>query len=217
MGSANFNDRSQRGDGDSEIALVVEDTDRIESSMDGQQYMASRFAATLRRKLYRGLCPIIGTFDSLRQICCCLEHLGLISPQNVHGKDQERTSFMHPAPIPNEDETGLEEDAIVADPLSPDLLALWQSTAKKNRDIYTELFMPVPTDLVQNISVYKSYKPKVKYGHLIPQISLERAKQKLGQVRGQLVEMPLLFLIDEKEITDNPEWSVLNPTLPIYL
>jgi phospholipase D1/2 len=36
MGSANFNDRSQKGDGDSEIALVMEDTDLIDSYMDGQ-------------------------------------------------------------------------------------------------------------------------------------------------------------------------------------
>lgn len=43
-----------QGDGDSEIALVVEDEDLIETVMDGQKYMAGRFAATLRRKLYRG-------------------------------------------------------------------------------------------------------------------------------------------------------------------
>jgi phospholipase D1/2 len=36
MGSANLNDRSQKGDGDSEIALVVEDTEEIETTMDGQ-------------------------------------------------------------------------------------------------------------------------------------------------------------------------------------
>jgi phospholipase D1/2 len=36
MGSANFNDRSQKGDGDSEIALVVEDRDMIDSKMDGK-------------------------------------------------------------------------------------------------------------------------------------------------------------------------------------
>jgi phospholipase D1/2 len=36
MGSANLNDRSQKGDGDSEIALVVEDTDEIESQMNGE-------------------------------------------------------------------------------------------------------------------------------------------------------------------------------------
>lgn len=76
MGSANLNDRSQKvrliqwccsafihcmiqGDGDSEIALVVEDDDLIESKMNGERYMASRFAATLRRKLYRGTYPSI--------------------------------------------------------------------------------------------------------------------------------------------------------------
>jgi phospholipase D1/2 len=36
MGSANLNDRSQKGDGDSEIALVTEDKDMIDSSMDGK-------------------------------------------------------------------------------------------------------------------------------------------------------------------------------------
>lgn len=36
MGSANINDRSQKGDGDSEIAMVVEDMDMIETTMDGK-------------------------------------------------------------------------------------------------------------------------------------------------------------------------------------
>ncbi|RPD64025.1 hypothetical protein L227DRAFT_607744 [Lentinus tigrinus ALCF2SS1-6] len=36
MGSANLNDRSQKGDGHSEIALVVEDEDMMDSYMDGE-------------------------------------------------------------------------------------------------------------------------------------------------------------------------------------
>jgi len=44
-----------QGDGDSEIALVVEDDDMIDSTMDGQPYKVSRFAATLRRHLYKGI------------------------------------------------------------------------------------------------------------------------------------------------------------------
>ena len=55
MGSANINDRSQKGDGDSEIALVVEDKDVIQTTMNGRPYTAARFAATLRRKLFRGI------------------------------------------------------------------------------------------------------------------------------------------------------------------
>jgi len=72
MGSANLNDRSQKGNGDSEIALVVEDTDMIDSRMDNEpvsylrestspvhvlthfKYQVSRFATSLRRRLYRG-------------------------------------------------------------------------------------------------------------------------------------------------------------------
>lgn len=45
MGSANFNDRSQKGDGDSEIALVVEDKDMIDSKMDGKP--VSRFLISI--------------------------------------------------------------------------------------------------------------------------------------------------------------------------
>lgn len=200
LGSANFNDRSQRGDGDSEICLVVEDTEEIESTMNGQRFMAARFAATLRRKLYR-------------------EHLGLISPQDVSTRREERTTFMQAAPVLNEDETFLQEDALVADPLSPKLMSLWQSTAKKNRDIYTEIFRPVPSDLVQSTSVYKNYIPKVKHGHIVPEVSLQRAKQQLSQIRGQLVEMPLRFLIDDTSLVDskNPDWMGLNPTLAIYI
>jgi len=54
MGSANINDRSQRGDGDSEIALVVEDEEVLQTTMNGRPYAAAKFAATLRRRLYRG-------------------------------------------------------------------------------------------------------------------------------------------------------------------
>ena len=50
-----------QGDGDSEIALVVEDQDFLETEMDGQPYIAARFAATLRRKLYRGLLASVAT------------------------------------------------------------------------------------------------------------------------------------------------------------
>jgi phospholipase D1/2 len=54
MGSPNLNDRSQMGDRDSEIALVVEDTDELQATMDGLPYRVTRFAATLRRRLWRG-------------------------------------------------------------------------------------------------------------------------------------------------------------------
>lgn len=52
-GSANLNDRSQLGNRDSEIAIVVEDEDTVESKMSGQPYKASRYALTLRMQLFK--------------------------------------------------------------------------------------------------------------------------------------------------------------------
>ncbi|GLB42616.1 putative phospholipase d [Lyophyllum shimeji] len=198
MGSANINDRSQKGDGDSEICLVVEDEQKIDSYMDGQPFRASRFAATLRRKLFR-------------------EHLGLIPPQMPSDSDPQVTSFMRPAPYPNKDETELEHDMLVVDPIAEETTRLWTETARKNREIFTELFRPVPTNLVRNWGAYDNYVPKVKTGHVVPGTTLDRLKNRLSQVRGALVECPIDFLIDEKEFVTGPEWKGLNPTLPIYI
>ncbi|KAJ7127892.1 hypothetical protein C8R44DRAFT_100509 [Mycena epipterygia] len=198
MGSANLNDRSQKGDGDSEIALVVEDDDMVDATMNGKPYKVARFAASLRRKIFR-------------------EHLGLIEPQTSNKRNEEPTSFMRPAPNPNEDEMGREEDRLVADPLSEQMLALWTGTARKNREIFTEIFRPVPTNLVRDWKAYDGYVPKVKTGHVVPGIPLERVKKQLSEVKGALVECPLDFLIDEKEFVEGPEWKGLNPTLPIYI
>lgn len=198
MGSANLNDRSQRGDGDSEIALVVEDDDQIPSHMDGRPYSASRFAASLRRKLFR-------------------QHVGLIPPQNVTSHREHVTSFMRPAPVPNDDETDFEEDSRVADPLSDEMLNLLNTTARVNREVFTELFRPVPSNLVRNWAAYDLYKPKVKVGHVAPDVPLQRVKERLALVRGSIVEAPIDFLIDEKDFAEGPDWIGLNPTLPIYI
>ncbi|QRW00574.1 hypothetical protein RhiJN_28592 [Ceratobasidium sp. AG-Ba] len=53
IGSANINDRSQRGDRDSELASVIRDTDMIDSVMAGKPFKVGRFAHTLRVRLMR--------------------------------------------------------------------------------------------------------------------------------------------------------------------
>lgn len=58
IGSANWNDRSMNGDRDSEICIIVEDNRFVESRMNGEFYLASKFAHSLRKNLF-------------------LEHLGL--------------------------------------------------------------------------------------------------------------------------------------------
>jgi phospholipase D1/2 len=53
IGSANINERSQKGDRDSEIAVVVRDTDMINSTMAGKPFQVGRFSHTLRVRLMR--------------------------------------------------------------------------------------------------------------------------------------------------------------------
>nr|XP_019045930.1 phospholipase D [Kwoniella bestiolae CBS 10118]OCF24860.1 phospholipase D [Kwoniella bestiolae CBS 10118] len=52
-GSANINERSQRGDRDSELLAVIRDTDMIDGTMAGQPFKVGRFAHTLRVRLMR--------------------------------------------------------------------------------------------------------------------------------------------------------------------
>ena len=61
---------------------------------------------------------------------------------------------MRAAPFPNEDETGSDEDARVADPLADSTVDLWNNTARRNREIYTEIFRPVPTNLIRSWKDY---------------------------------------------------------------
>ncbi|XP_053397424.1 phospholipase D1-like [Mercenaria mercenaria] len=53
IGSANINDRSMNGTRDSEIAVMVEDSQKFPVLMSGKEHMAGRFASSLRRTLFR--------------------------------------------------------------------------------------------------------------------------------------------------------------------
>uniref|UniRef100_A0A915PPP7 Phospholipase n=1 Tax=Setaria digitata TaxID=48799 RepID=A0A915PPP7_9BILA len=62
IGSANINDRSQAGNRDSEVCILVKDCENISSQMDGKPYCAGKFALSLRKALM-------------------MEHLGLLPEQ----------------------------------------------------------------------------------------------------------------------------------------
>lgn len=135
IGSANLNDRSQKGNGDSETAVVIEDTNRFESVMNGEKYMAAPFAASFRRHLWR-------------------QHLGLVEPQECTDETAKSypTDAMRPAPYANPDPVQLSKESewerIVEDPLSEELEKMWKGQAKTNTDIADEIFQVVPTDKV---------------------------------------------------------------------
>ncbi|XP_051909778.1 phospholipase D1-like isoform X2 [Hippocampus zosterae] len=53
IGSANINDRSMLGKRDSEVAVIVEDSETVTSVMDGLKYQAGRFALHLRLECFK--------------------------------------------------------------------------------------------------------------------------------------------------------------------
>lgn len=53
IGSANINDRSMLGKRDSEMAVIVQDTETVPSVMDGEAYQAGRFAQGVRLQCFR--------------------------------------------------------------------------------------------------------------------------------------------------------------------
>ncbi|KAK2748634.1 hypothetical protein FQN55_004187 [Onygenales sp. PD_40] len=176
-GSANINDRSQVGLHDSELAIVMQDTDLIDSTMDGKPYKAGRHAATLRRMLWR-------------------EHLGLLPAQDPDGTNDPNAQ--PPTDCMNENREGPEYE-FVADPMSDKLWETWTGQATTNTDIYRYLFRAVPDDNVRTFEEFGHFAPKenVKMGHINdPFLPIEEVKMKLDAVRGHLVWMPLDFLKD---------------------
>lgn len=62
IGSANINDRSMLGKRDSEVAVIVEDSETVTAVMDGQEYQAGRYALELRLECFR---TILGAHTDL--------------------------------------------------------------------------------------------------------------------------------------------------------
>ncbi|PYH41596.1 putative phospholipase D (PLD) [Aspergillus saccharolyticus JOP 1030-1] len=216
VGSANLNDRSQLGDHDSEIAIVIEDHTPIQSRMNGQQWIASRFAASLRRYLFR-------------------KHLGLLPPQDPERPDAN----FEPVGVPNTFDAESPESQIVADPLADTMHSMWNTRARTNTEVFRKVFHSVPDDQVRNWATYKEFygyyfhnadkqaygkddsqPARYEYGHVVrddfppgPE-GVKQVKELLSQVKGTLVEMPLMFLIEEDIAKEGLTLNEL--TEPIY-
>ncbi len=71
-GSANINDRSMLGKRDSELAVLIEDTEMIPSRMDGQEYMAGKLGYGLRERLFKEHLGVLhgkGEIDMMDPVC----------------------------------------------------------------------------------------------------------------------------------------------------
>ena len=179
-GSANINDRSQLGYHDSELAIVMYDTEKVDIEMDGQSFRAGRHAHTLRSILWR-------------------EHLGLLPPQSLDAADDPNA---HPPGdgSPNDNLEGKEYD-FVSDPLSDDVWKMWCERAATNTDVFRDLFHADPDDEILTFDDYDSFTPNPKndkdhkQGHLYDlNRPVKEVRAELDKIKGHLVWMPLKFL-----------------------
>jgi len=197
-GSANFNDRSQLGTHDSEIAVVVEDATPLNSVMAGQPFVVSRFAASLRRYIFR-------------------KHLGMLPDQPA---DKPNGNWKPVSAGLNDYDWGSPGDVLVRDPLNDDFRQLWTETARTNTEVFSRAFHNVPNDKVRKWTDYDTFYSryfvlpgsstpetknagKVEYGHVVREEfpgGVRELKTWLSRVRGTLVDMPLGFLAEVSDI-----------------
>ncbi|KAK3324376.1 hypothetical protein B0T19DRAFT_229252 [Cercophora scortea] len=178
-GSSNLNDRSQLGYHDSELSIVMEDRDLIQTTMDGKPFQAGRHAATLRRYLWR-------------------EHLGLLPPQPLDASDDPNAQ---PPGDDSPNDPWDKDDSwnFVEDPLSDKVWDMWTGRATTNTLIFRQLFHADPDDHVKTFDDYNGFLPPkgIKPGHIFDRmIPPEEVRRKLDQIKGHLVWMPLDFLKD---------------------
>ena len=86
-------------------------------------------------------------------------------------------------------------DPILEDPLSQELFTFINSRAKKNSDIYHELFRCYPNDEYNTYNSIKNAK-KLREGES-PDELLNKYKKMKDQIVGHIIEFPLQFLKDE--------------------
>lgn len=152
-GSSNLNDRSQLGYHDSELSIVMEDTHRIPSLMDGKEVEVGYHAATLRRYLWR-------------------EHLGLLPPQAMDASDEVNAqppgeNMMNDIWDQGEAAEGYK---FVEDPMSDDLWALWTERATVNTKVFQQVFHADP-DNHGTFPPHSRLRPETSFLLIVPSTS----------------------------------------------
>lgn len=186
--------KSQLGYHDSELAIVMEDKNKVTSKMDGKEFEAGYHAATLRRYLWR-------------------EHLGLLPMQSMDATEDPNAQ---PPDVPN-DISENKEYEFVADPLSDEVWKMWTERATTNTEIFRHLFHADPDDngsfpsvylywevltymfIVKTFDEYNDFLPRkgIPAGHIYDKfIPVADVRSKLDLIKGHLVWFPLEFLKD---------------------
>jgi phospholipase D1/2 len=87
IGSANINERSMRGNRDSEVAAVIRDAEQYEVMMAGKPFMVGKFAHTLRMRLQLEHLGV--NSDDFEQRTMMMDGLARAAAHKIHSWDQK--------------------------------------------------------------------------------------------------------------------------------
>ena len=160
MGSANINERSQRGDRDSELACVIRDEEMIDSTMAGEPFQVGRYAHPLRVRLMQehlGVDVDQLELDSLHPSASPKSSSDLKTPRTdpvsptTRRSRTSRGTFAPPFPRPN---IPVE---LFEDPLANEFYHdVWSSAADYNMAVFRQVFQCVPDDDIKTWAAYKA-------------------------------------------------------------
>ncbi|PAA62626.1 hypothetical protein BOX15_Mlig032851g4 [Macrostomum lignano] len=188
IGSANINDRSLRGDCDSEVAGLFEDTgeDLRPEVWQSGRVRVGRFAGSLRRYLMREHLGITAAATAAAEAAAALSEASETAGTSAANADATRR---------DSETSGAQPDAgvLLTDPTDDAVFhRTWISTAKRNRKIYEKVFRTYPNDCatIQQLAEFLRQP-------CLAQTNPAAAREELEKVRGHLIEHPAVFLNGE--------------------
>lgn len=181
IGSANINDRSQRGDRDSELAVVVQDTDMLDGRMAGEPFPVGRFAHTLRVRLMREHAGV--DVDAMERSAGAEGGVPMSrAPGGGKTPSISRRSTQRGRWQAGSSDAPAVDAAAFSDPLAASFYEdTWCRVADYNTGVYRRVFQCVPDDLVKT---WGEYKRAMLWAERLERAGRTRSGQETGAREG---------------------------------
>jgi len=105
------------------------------------------------------------------------------------------------------------EEGVFADPLSTEGLNAIREIARRNTEIYEDLYKVLPSDSVRTWADLSAWRAAGQSTNDITKVpDADTAERKIQEVRGRLVQYPIDFLIDDDLVPSAVTAVALKPT-----
>ncbi|CAI2368575.1 unnamed protein product [Moneuplotes crassus] len=163
IGSANINDRSMLGSRDSEVCVLVQDTEKVDSVMDGQDFQVGRAVHEFRKRL---MCQHIGVEDEDEIIDCASDEFWQFIKERAETNSEIYYKIFKAEPSNHQRNF---------DDLLADREAMENMSVQQKFDVYEKYIDGVIGHIVQYPIHYMANESlaldALDYHHLVPKIS----------------------------------------------